>query len=80
MALGVVATADVAVYELQRYVGDLVNADVLVNLVGGDVREILYFSVSPALHWLGIFSVGALAVPAKRTPGAASERERIEID
>ena len=24
--------------------------------------------------------VGALAVPARRTPGAASERERIEID
>jgi hypothetical protein len=62
VALGVVATADVAVYELQRYVGDLVNASVLVNLVGGDIRELLYFSVSPALHWLGVLSIGALAV------------------
>lgn len=60
VTLGIVATADVAVYELQRYVGDLVNVNVLVNLIGGDVREILYFSVSPALHWLGIFSMGAL--------------------
>lgn len=60
--LGVMAVADVAVYELQRYLGDLVNADVLVNLVGGDIREILFFSVSPALHWLRYLSLGALLV------------------
>jgi len=62
VALGVVAAADVGVYELQRYVGDLVNVNVLVNLVGGDIREILHFSVSPALHWLGFLSLGALGV------------------
>ena len=60
-ALSVVAVADVAVYELQRYVGDLVNVGVLVDLVGGDIREILYFTVSPALNWLGFLSFGALA-------------------
>ncbi len=62
VALGVVAAADVAVYELQRYVGDLVNIGVLLDLIGGDVREILYFTVNPALHWLGALSLGALAV------------------
>lgn len=62
VAWGVMAAADVAVYELQRYLGDLVNVNVLVSLVGGDIREILFFGVSPALHWLGFLSLGALAV------------------
>ncbi|AMY10068.1 arylsulfatase [Luteitalea pratensis] len=62
VALTVVAAADVAVYELQRYLGDLVNVNILVNLLGGDIREILHFSASPALHWLGFISFGGLAV------------------
>lgn len=62
VALAVVATADVAVYELQRYVGDLINVGVMVDLVGGDIREILHFSVNPALHWLGALSVGGILV------------------
>ena len=83
VALGVAAAADVAVYELQRYVGDLANVKVLVDLVGGDIREILHFSVNPALHWLGFLSLGGLAVlggslwldrwfpsPMRQDPGA----------
>ncbi len=62
LTLAVVAAADVAVYELQRYVGDLVNVGVLVDLIGGDIREILYFTVSPALNWLGFLSLGALVI------------------
>lgn len=62
VGLGVLAAADVAVYELHRYFGDIVNLGVLVDLVGSDIREILHFGVDPALHWLGLLSVGALAV------------------
>jgi hypothetical protein len=62
VALGALAVADFAVYELHRYIGDLVNLGVLVDLVDGDIREILHFAVDPALHWLGLLSVGALAI------------------
>lgn len=60
VALGVVGIAEIAMYELGRYLGDLVNVGVLVDLVGGDIREILHFSASPALHWLGTASLLAL--------------------
>nr|MBA2355505.1 sulfatase-like hydrolase/transferase [Acidobacteriota bacterium] len=62
LALALLATADIAVYELQRYFGDLVNLEVLVGLLDGDIREILHFGVDPALHWFGVLTVGALCV------------------
>lgn len=59
-ALGFVGILDFGIYELHRYFGDLVSAAVVVRLVEGDLRELVYFGAPPIVRWAGPLLVAAL--------------------